>query len=134
MKSNKQRRQEIKEKRRKRAEKQKDIDVFETLHDLPPAAVVANHDELAHNNTYGLLPLFYVDKLFVCRDCGSDEIWTAKQQKWWYEIAKGHIESRAVRCLKCRKVVQAIKEEQKRHMETIKNREPHPNGAFFRNR
>jgi hypothetical protein len=30
-------------------------------------------------------------------------VWTAKQQKWWYETAHGHIESRAVRCLACRR-------------------------------
>ncbi len=69
----------------------------------PPAgAVAANWDELAHNNTYGPLPHFYVDLSFRCAGCGSDELWTAKQQKWWYEIAKGDINSTAKYCRACR--------------------------------
>lgn len=73
--------------------------------------VLADPSGLSHNNTYGALPLFYVDSPFVCKDCGSHEVWTAKQQKWWYEIAKGHIDSKAVRCRPCRKILQAIKAE-----------------------
>ena len=69
----------------------------------PPGAALADHRELAHINTYGELPAYYVDKPFVCRDCGAEEIWTARQQKWWYEVAKGHIDSTAVRCRPCRK-------------------------------
>jgi len=68
----------------------------------PPSAALADADELKHNNTYGTLPTYYIDRPFVCRDCGAEEIWTAVQQKWWYEIAKGHIDSTAVRCRPCR--------------------------------
>lgn len=63
---------------------------------------MADHSELAHNNTYGPLPRFYVDKLVICRDCGAEEVWTAEQQKWWYEVAKGNINSEAVKCRACR--------------------------------
>ncbi len=69
----------------------------------PVGSVMVDHNELAHNNTYDLLPIFYVDKLVVCRDCGAEEVWTAEQQKWWYEVAKGNINSRAVKCRGCRK-------------------------------
>jgi hypothetical protein len=55
------------------------------------------------NNTCGPLPAHYIDKPFVCRDCGEEQVWTAKQQKWWYEIALGAIDSTAVRCLPCRR-------------------------------
>ena len=71
-------------------------------HDSPVGSVAADHSKLDHINTHGFLPIFYVDKAFTCRDCGSNEIWTAEQQKWWYETAKGHIHSTAVRCRKCR--------------------------------
>jgi len=98
----------------------------------PENAVQANHQELQHNNTYGQLPLFYIDIAFRCRDCGSKELWTAKQQKWWYEIAKGHIDSKAVRCISCRKVLQAQKKQQRDHMREVAEREPHPNEAFFK--
>lgn len=51
---------------------------------LPYNTILADHEQLQHNNTYGLLPNFYVDKPFICRDCGSWQLWTASQQKWWY--------------------------------------------------
>ncbi len=132
MKSSKQRRLEIKAKRRARAEAQK-VNVFDVLAKLPDGAIEANHAELAHNNTYGQLPEFYVDTPFICVDCGSREVWTAKQQKWWYEIAKGNINSKAIRCRPCRKKLREVKNEQRKHMEEMAKREPHPNEDFFKN-
>src|ERR1700687_4130070 len=41
---------------------------------------------------------YYLDVPFTCQDCGKDEIWTATQQKWWYEVAKGDVNSTARRC------------------------------------
>jgi len=69
----------------------------------PPGASMADYSKLSHINTYGGLPRFYVDRVFTCRDCQSEELWTAEQQKWWYEEAKGHIDSVAVCCKACRK-------------------------------
>jgi DNA-directed RNA polymerase subunit RPC12/RpoP len=131
MKSGKQRRLEIKEKRRNKAQMNAEIDVSNILN-MPKGALKADHSQLAHNNTYGLLPQFYIDKVYKCRDCGSDEIWTAKQQKWWYEMAKGHIDSTAVRCRRCRKKIREAKEKQKMHMAEMAERVPHPNEAFFK--
>lgn len=68
-----------------------------------PHAVKADPTQLDHINTYGALPTFYVDRVFVCRDCGAEEIWLAEDQKWFYEEAKGHIDAFAVRCHACRK-------------------------------
>lgn len=67
-----------------------------------PAAVPADHTKLSHINTYGSLPDFYLDRPFVCRKCGKTEIWKARDQKWYYEEAKGHIDARAVECHDCR--------------------------------
>ncbi len=131
MKSGKQRRPEIKDKRRKKAESF-NIDTTLVIRLLPKGAVRADHIELSHNNAYGLLPLFYMDKAFVCRDCGSKELWTAKQQKWWYEIAKGDITTTTVRCRKCRDIVKHEKDVQKRHMEEVAKIGPHPNEEFFK--
>ena len=47
--------------------------------------------------------LWYKDRKFTCRDCGKKEVWTAMQQKLWYEDWGGNIESTAVRCRSCRK-------------------------------
>jgi hypothetical protein len=68
------------------------------------AAVSVPH--LKPDNSYGA-PAFvtrgwYEPLLFVCKDCGKAEIWTAKQQKWWYEMAQGYVWSTAIRCRECR--------------------------------
>ncbi|WP_238945951.1 zinc-ribbon domain containing protein [Vandammella animalimorsus] len=39
---------------------------------------------------------------FTCCRCGAQEVWTAKQQKWWYEVAHGPIYSGAKHCRACR--------------------------------
>jgi hypothetical protein len=67
------------------------------------SVVKADHSKLTHINTYGSLPEFYLDQPFICRKCGKREIWKAKNQKWYYEEAKGHIDARAVKCHDCRK-------------------------------
>ena len=68
----------------------------------PPGAVLADPAHLSHNNTYGRLPWFYIDRLVVCRNCGTEEVWPAERQKWWYEEAKGNINTQAVLCRSCR--------------------------------
>ena len=62
----------------------------------------------------------YLDKPFTCAGCGKEEIWTATQQKWWYEVAKGFVYSIAKLCRNCRRQVQAQKNESRRvHLEGI---------------
>ncbi|NQD91334.1 hypothetical protein HP532_01545 [Pseudomonas sp. CrR25] len=73
---------------------------------LPPGAVACDLQRLAPNNSYGtafMLRGYYLDEPFQCRDCGSQEIWRASQQQWWYEVAKGEVNSGAVRCRRCRR-------------------------------
>jgi hypothetical protein len=114
MKSGKQRREEIKAKRLGRLRATQAPNPYMPIKAVPLGAVAADPAQLAHNNTYGLLPSFYIDTPFVCRDCGAHEIWTAKQQKWWYEIAKGHIDTCAVRCRPCRLLERARVDEARR--------------------
>lgn len=68
-----------------------------------PSAIASDLSKLAHINTYGSLPQFYIDQPFICRICGKREIWKAASQKWYYEEAKGHIDAKAVECHACRK-------------------------------
>ena len=67
-----------------------------------PSVVKADRSKLSHINTYGTLPDFYLDQPFTCRKCGKREIWKAKDQKWYYEETKGHIDAVAVECHACR--------------------------------
>lgn len=72
---------------------------------LPPVRgrTPADLSQQAPHNSYGAVPLYYEDTPFTCVDCGKEEVWTAEQQKWWYEVAKGSIYSRAARCRECRR-------------------------------
>lgn len=67
-----------------------------------PHQILADRSRLSHINTCGELPKYYVEKQFTCVDCGSREVWTARSQKWYYEVAKGHISATAIRCRPCR--------------------------------
>lgn len=113
-KSNKQRRAEIREKRRQRAASwQAQLEQACTQEECRQIAEraarqgegVAMADTrllAAHNNSY-FLPDYYIDMPFRCNDCGTHEVWTAKQQKWWYEVALGNINSTARYCAECRR-------------------------------
>ena len=85
----------------------READRIARLHPLQqkdhPSAVPADHAKLTHINTYGSLPDYYIDRPFICRRCGKREIWRARDQKWYYEEAKGHIDAVAVECHDCRR-------------------------------
>jgi hypothetical protein len=67
---------------------------------------------------------FYVDTPFTCVGCRKDEIWTAHQQKWWYEVAKGNVESGAIRCRACRRIERERKAEARRvHLEGLERKQ-----------
>ncbi len=104
MKSEKQRRLEIKQRRLARAKSMVNVyNAYVPLQKAPVDAVLADLSILeSNNNTYGSLPQFYVDRPFACRKCAAEEVWTAKQQKWWYEVAHGDINTIAVHCRSCR--------------------------------
>lgn len=113
-KSQRQRREEIRKKRLVRAEAARQRLAAPDVRGLGPdkpepgarridGAVIADRVRLAAlNNTYGELPEAYFDLGFACRDCGAEAVWTARQQRWWYEIVGASIHGRAVRCRDCR--------------------------------
>jgi hypothetical protein len=103
---------------------------------MPKGAIPADMTKHAAHNSYS--PLFwYQDYEFVCRDCGKSELWTAEAQRWWYEEAKGPIQSRAVRCRGCRAARRASQRGTPRrsHGEGSRktpNRRRHPTAAAAR--
>jgi len=80
---------------------------------LPPGAVAADTSQQIPISTYGSPKKFYVDINFTCRDCSRDETWTAEQQKWFYEVAKGSLYATANRCRECRNKLRDSKESQR---------------------
>lgn len=127
MKSNKQKRQELAEKRgTKEAKRQEENQ--EQKRRRQWARLRAGDIALVDRtklHSYGRLifskpsdnsknPRFYEDRPFTCKDCGKQELWSAHQQKWWYEQMGGNVETTAVRCRECRAKERARKEEANR--------------------
>ncbi|MOA29639.1 hypothetical protein D3C78_1506680 [compost metagenome] len=106
MKSNKQRRREIRQARERRKAKKARAAKSPVSLVPPPGSLPVNRANLAQYNSYGV-PHFirrgwYEDRAFTCQDCGTPETWTDAQQKWWYEDCKGQVYSTAIRCRACR--------------------------------
>jgi hypothetical protein len=77
---------------------------------IPIGAIAADPAQLVHDGTYGPRPTHYAARPFTCVDCGKQQIWTAEQQKWWYQTAKGKIASAANRCRVCRQKRRHLRE------------------------
>jgi hypothetical protein len=127
MKSGKQRRAEIRAKRKRQANKRQPRAQQIDRQLRPAFGPPVNEALLAPNNSYGAPDFvrrgYYIDRPFRCTDCGKEEVWTSTQQKWWYEIAKGFVYSTAVRCRTCRRAKRAKSAESRRvHFEGIKRK------------
>lgn len=73
----------------------------------PPGPIVrVDYSKLMANNSYSLSAFaqrgYYVDMPFICRDCRAACVWTAAQQRWWYETLGGSQDAIAIRCRPCR--------------------------------
>jgi hypothetical protein len=114
MKSGKQRRAELDARKKARAERsaaaraagRAEADLA-ALQRERARGVPVNREALAPHNSYGEPDFvrrgFYSDRPFECADCGKAEVWTAAQQKWWYELAKGDVFTTVRRCRACRR-------------------------------
>ena len=110
MKSNKQKRLELEAKRKRQDDKlaQRQTAALEArLARERIGHVAVNRDKLASNPSYDT-PAFvsrgyYVDQPFTCIDYGKSKVWTETQQQWWYEVAKGSVQTTARRCRACRR-------------------------------
>ncbi|HXS67218.1 MAG TPA: zinc-ribbon domain containing protein [Candidatus Polarisedimenticolia bacterium] len=80
--------------------------------------IKADLSKQSPNNSYSP-PLYYEDVRFKCRDCGTECMWTAEQQRLWYEEWGGPVQSTAVRCRACRQRLRREKAKQKKHMEEM---------------
>ena len=121
--SNKQKRAILKQKRSERHRKKLAAEGrLVRGHEIPRGSVAADVSQQSPNNSYSTR-YFYIDQPFVCVDCGVEEVWTATQQKWYYEVAKGPIYGRAVRCRNCRARRRRALDKQREHMRKAKSNE-----------
>lgn len=91
---------------------------------LAAAGIDVNRAALAPHNSYSepdyVTRGYYVDLPFSCVDCGKADVWTATQQKWWYEVAKGYAFTTATRCRACRRKARERRAEARRlHREGV---------------
>ena len=101
MKSNKQKRQKLK---LTRAEKKAELARIELLVGLKKGTIIAvDRSKVFSRSVLPKIPDYYRDTWFTCKDCGEQDLWTAKQQKRWYEEQGGEIEAIAIRCRACRR-------------------------------
>jgi hypothetical protein len=90
--------------------------------------VRVNVAALAPYNSYGV-PAFvargyYQDLPFDCAKCRAPQVWRAWQQKWWYEVAKGYVDSTAKLCRPCRRREQARRADARRvHLEGLQRKQ-----------
>ena len=100
MKSNKQRKTEIKQRRWTRMEQQRKAALLPAM---PHAALAADTQLLAliHGQSFCHVG-YYVDISYSCCDCGAACVWTAQDQKWWCEQVQGSLYASASRCKDCR--------------------------------
>src|SRR5262245_24839261 len=83
----------------------------------------------SYNIPYFVDREFYVARAVQCRDCGKSEVWTASQQKWWYESAKGDVWTIARRCRPCRRIERERKESARRvHQEGLARKQARSHG------
>ncbi len=137
MKSGKQRRAELQAKKHARAAKlaaaketRKERELKALLSRARSEGVVVEVEKLAENNSYDVPDFvrrgYYIEKPFQCEGCGSKEVWTALQQKWWYEVAKGFVYSTAKLCRPCRRRERERRTEARRiHLEGIARKTMH---------
>ena len=92
MKSNKQRKVEIKQKRLEKLAKK----------DRPWRAhrVLVDSRQLSEKSLRSRdIPTHYIDELYHCIDCGIECTFLADQQKDWYEVEKRYFWQRPTRCI-----------------------------------
>src|SRR5687767_12111080 len=101
MSSSKQKRQKLK---LTRAERKAELERVELLTCIKKGTIIAvNRSKVFSRSVLPKIPDYYQDTWFTCKDCGEQDLWTAKQQQRWYEEQGGEIEAVAIRCRACRR-------------------------------
>lgn len=68
--------------------------------EIPQNALAANPDAQNHHGGYSG-KFYYQDIHYTCAGCGKPGVWTAQQQKRYFEVQKGNIYNVPKWCYKC---------------------------------
>lgn len=96
---------------RRLSEKQRQEDVEALLYwgwiksesELPKDAVLVNPHKARSMEWRRQFPPCYEDMPFTCVKCGTEQVWSAVNRKWYCEVAGGDLASLPSRCRECRK-------------------------------
>jgi putative zinc ribbon protein len=67
--------------------------------EIPEGVLAADSD--AQNSSGFSTKFYYKDIQFTCAGCGKEEVWTAPQQKRYFETQKGNIYNEPKWCYDC---------------------------------
>lgn len=67
---------------------------------IPENALAGDPDKQHHSGGYSA-KLYYQDIHYICAGCGKPGIWTAQQQKKYFEEQKGNIYNEPKWCYDC---------------------------------
>jgi hypothetical protein len=80
--------------------------VVQSAAEIPAEAIPASLEVIAQWRSSvrlcGRAP-YYLDIRFTCEDCGETSVWSAQDQRHWYEVAGGSPYSEPRRCADCRR-------------------------------
>ncbi len=68
--------------------------------EIPKNSLPGDPDNQNHNGGYSP-KLCYQDIHFTCAGCGKSGVWTAQQQKRYFEVQKGNIFNEPKWCYEC---------------------------------
>ena len=68
--------------------------------EIPKGALPANPDNQDHGQG-NAFKFYYKDIFYTCAGCGKKEVWTAEQQKKYFEMQKGNIYNIPKWCYEC---------------------------------
>ncbi len=83
-----------------------DAGIIKSADEIPADAIPAGIEYIQRaRSSYSLYqrPPYYQDIQFRCEDCGTESVWTADDQRHWYEQLHGSPYATAKRCSDCRR-------------------------------
>ncbi len=86
-------------------------------------AIPVNKSRVRSRSAIPRIPDFWRDRPFTCKLCGKTEVWTARQQRQWYEEQGGEVEAIAIHCHDCRRELRSRKATaRKTHLEGLERK------------
>ncbi len=79
-----------------------DLGWIQSASEIPLDAVPVDPDLINLGGSYHR-PTFFTNQPFTCQDCGSDCVWKAEDQRWYFETFHAPYYETAKRCRVCRR-------------------------------